>query len=354
MPYEREAYIARLAVQKASLSTRSISNQILANKAQNTITKDDKSPVTIGDFSAQAIIINAIKANFPNDEVVGEEDSNDLKENPELSKAILDNLQKNELEFNEHYKIPENVSLGDSFQAIEQVSQVIDEGNSQGGDKGRFWALDPIDGTKGFLRGDQYAVCLALIEDGIVKVGVIGCPNLPNSFDKSEFQYKGGLFTGILGGGSWYSKLYDSKIIINELGDQIQMKNNLKSTSEIKVCEGVEKSHSSHDEQFKIKDYLGIPIDQTLNLDSQVKYCSLSKGLAELYLRLPISSTYREKIWDHAAGNILITESGGIVTDIKGETLNFGKGRTLQSSGVIAGSKQYHSKVIEAIKSLGL
>ena len=57
--------------------------------------------------------------------------------------------------------------------------QVIDEGNSAGGATGRIWALDPIDGTKGFLRGGQYAVCLALIEDGDVKVGVLGCPNLP-------------------------------------------------------------------------------------------------------------------------------------------------------------------------------
>lgn len=42
-----------------------------------------------------------------------------------------------------------------------------------------IWALDPIDGTKGFLRGGQYAVCLALMVDGKVQVGALGCPNLP-------------------------------------------------------------------------------------------------------------------------------------------------------------------------------
>lgn len=42
-----------------------------------------------------------------------------------------------------------------------------------------MWALDPIDGTKGFLRGGQYAVCLAFLIDGEVQVGVMGCPNLP-------------------------------------------------------------------------------------------------------------------------------------------------------------------------------
>src|ERR1700742_1559565 len=42
-----------------------------------------------------------------------------------------------------------------------------------------MWTLDPIGGTKGFLRGEQYAVCLALIVDKRVQLGVIGCPNLP-------------------------------------------------------------------------------------------------------------------------------------------------------------------------------
>jgi 3'(2'), 5'-bisphosphate nucleotidase len=44
----------------------------------------------------------------------------------------------------------------------------------------RYWTLDPIDGTKGFLRGDQYAIALALVEHGEVVLGVLGCPNLPN------------------------------------------------------------------------------------------------------------------------------------------------------------------------------
>ena len=42
----------------------------------------------------------------------------------------------------------------------------------------RFWTLDPIDGTKGFLRGEQYAVALALIEGGEVVVAALACPNL--------------------------------------------------------------------------------------------------------------------------------------------------------------------------------
>jgi 3'-phosphoadenosine 5'-phosphosulfate (PAPS) 3'-phosphatase len=49
-----------------------------------------------------------------------------------------------------------------------------------------MWTLDPIDGTKGFLRGWQYAVCLALLVDARVELGVIGCPNLPSTYPSSS------------------------------------------------------------------------------------------------------------------------------------------------------------------------
>jgi 3'(2'), 5'-bisphosphate nucleotidase len=44
-----------------------------------------------------------------------------------------------------------------------------------------MWTLDPIDRTKGFLCGGQYAVCLALLVNAHVELGVIGCPNLPSN-----------------------------------------------------------------------------------------------------------------------------------------------------------------------------
>ena len=65
-----------------------------------------------------------------------------------------------------------------------------------------MWVLDPVDGTKGFLRGDQYSVCLALIVDGIVQLGVVGCPNLPvnSKFPEGE---KGCLFIAEKGQGAF-------------------------------------------------------------------------------------------------------------------------------------------------------
>ena len=80
--------------------------------------------------------------------------------------------------------------------------KIIDAGNHKGGSSGRFWALDPIDGTKGFLRGEQFAVCLALIQDGQVKVGVLGCPNLPH-MSASAADERGTLFVAVKGKGAF-------------------------------------------------------------------------------------------------------------------------------------------------------
>ena len=72
---------------------------------------------------------------------------------------------------------------------------------------GRFvlvgmWTLDPIDGTKGFLRGEQYAICLALIIDGIVQLGVVGCPNLPVDHEQPDGE-KGCLFIAVKNQGAF-------------------------------------------------------------------------------------------------------------------------------------------------------
>jgi 3'(2'), 5'-bisphosphate nucleotidase len=56
-----------------------------------------------------------------------------------------------------------------------------------------MWTLDLIDGTKWFLRGGQYAVCLALLIDAQVELGVIGCPNflsIPAPFPLSIHKHK--------------------------------------------------------------------------------------------------------------------------------------------------------------------
>ncbi|CAK9686823.1 3'(2'),5'-bisphosphate nucleotidase [Candida parapsilosis] len=349
-PYYKELQVATLAVKRASILTKQLSDSISQAKS-GTITKEDKSPVTIGDFASQAIINNAIKLNFPDDEIVGEEDSQDLQDNAKLSSEVLNLITKVQQETSEYDDV-----IGD-ISSEELVFKSIDYGNSEGGAKGRFWALDPIDGTKGFLRGDQFAVCLALIDQGKVVLGVIGCPNLAQYVESNENHHGtvGGLYSAIAGQGSYYSDLFITGFKPLDQQQRIHMSER-ESPNVLKVVEGVEKGHSSHSTQAQIKDKIGFDQStvskQTINLDSQVKYCLLASGQADIYLRLPIDDTYREKIWDHAAGNVLVYEAGGKVGDIHGTTLDFSKGRYLNSKGVIAANSKVFNTVIDAVKDV--
>ena len=92
---------------------------------------------------------------------------------------------------------------------------------------------------------------------------------------------------------------------------------------------------------------------KALRIDSQAKYGSLSRGDAHIYLRFP-PKTYREKVWDHAAGAIIVSESGGVISDAAGEPLEFGKGRFLDINGGIIASAtpELHEQLLKAIADL--
>lgn len=355
-PYARELEVATLAVKRASILTKKLSDSISETFESGTQFKNDNSPVTVGDYASQAIINNAIKINFPTDKIVGEEVSSSLREPSEEAGQLTSRIM--EIITDVQVQTAQSSSLIGSLESKAEIFESIDMGNYEGGSFGRFWALDPIDGTKGFLRGAQFAVCLALVENGKVVLGVIGCPNLAENIASNDEQtgIKGGLFSAVKGLGAYYTPLFSTKSFV-PLDKQQKIKMaGVADPINWKVVEGVEKGHSSHSTQSLIKARLGLSEEtvaiQTINLDSQVKYCVLAKGQADIYLRLPIRNSYREKIWDHASGNILLYESGGQVGDINGTPLDFGKGRHLDSQGVIAANKQIFSKVISAVEDV--
>ncbi|KAL9608312.1 MAG: hypothetical protein Q9167_006851 [Letrouitia subvulpina] len=345
--YEKELHIALLAIQRATLLTQ----PIFHNSAKGTLSKSDSSPVTVGDFGAQALISSAIRHNFPQDAIVGEEEASLLRQNPSLSHRILDLVKDARLQDAEAES-----SLGGEIQDMEAMLQTIDAGNSAGGNQGRVWALDPIDGTKGFLRGGQYAVCLALIEDGDVKVGVLGCPNLPVddaaplSADIGDGQGEGrGVLLSAVNGHGATSRALGKGALLPE--KRIHMKD-VVEISEATFCESVEPGHSSHGDQAAIAKELGIT-RESVRMDSQAKYGSIARGSGDLYLRLPLRKHYKEKIWDHAAGDLIVREAGGEVTDAEGRRLDFGRGRTLEGNqGVVAAPTAVHARVLEAVKKV--
>ncbi|KAH0491601.1 hypothetical protein TgHK011_003026 [Trichoderma gracile] len=349
--YEKELLVAQLAVQRAAILTK----RVFHEKAKGTVDKNDKSPVTIGDFGAQALIIAALQHNFPDDAIVAEEESAKLREDENLRTTVWELVKDTKLDDPDAEAL-----LGGPIKDADAMVELIDKGNSPGGSQGRIWAIDPIDGTKGFLRGGQYAVCLALMVDGDVKVGALGCPNLPVDDaarltagigeNQTDDDGHGVLFSAVLGHGAT-SRPLATVSLDPELGTPISMRA-IDDLTKANFCESVEAGHSSHGDQAAISQKLGITAP-SVRMDSQAKYGSIARGAGDIYLRLPVSATYQEKIWDHAAGDLIVREAGGQVTDVHGKRLDFSVGRTLANNkGVVAAPLAVHGKVLEAVQEV--
>jgi len=291
------------------------------------IEKKDRSPVTLADFGSQAIINMALQKAFPKDPIIGEETAEALVNDSDLGRQVL------ELVKYEGYPV-----------TLNEIITAIDYGAHETDFKARFWTLDPIDGTKGFIRGDQYAVALALVENGEVVLGVLGCPNLPAAPD-STGNGIGCVLHAVKGNAAWIRRLSqdaDNPVFVDAIVD----------TTRAKFCESFEKAHASHETHHKISESLKITADP-LRMDSQVKYAAIARGDASIYLRLPRGTDYQEKIWDHAAGAIIVEEAGGRVTDFKGMPLDFSAGRKLLNNrGIVATNGHLHPKILEAISQV--
>lgn len=326
MPYEFELSVAVRAVLEACRLCREVGASLVS---EETMAKKDNSPVTVADFGAQALInLNLMRA-FPDDPITAEEDTAELKTS---EGAVL------------RSKILQHVDAIVPGLAEEEIISAIDKGTYKGGSEGRFWTLDPIDGTKGFLRGEQYAVALALIERGEVVLGVLGCPNLPVDTGNSD-KTRGCLFSAVKGQGAKMRSLDDhleKSIGVTGIDD----------LSLASFCESVESGHSSHSDAARIAEILGVTAPP-VRIDSQCKYAVIARGDASIYLRLPTKAAYTEKIWDHAAGWIIVKEAGGEVTDIHAHPLDFSVGRTLsRNTGIVATNGKIHDRVIAAVRQV--
>ncbi|RME07265.1 MAG: 3'(2'),5'-bisphosphate nucleotidase [Anaerolineae bacterium] len=317
-----EVRFALHAVRKACALVQQIQREMVSAA----LTKDDRSPVTVADFAAQALVGALLEQAFPHDLLVGEEDSSSLQ-TPEHS-ATLERI----------------TAFVQRFQPSASPSSVcrwIDRGSAESG--ARFWTLDPIDGTKGFLRGDQYAIALALVEDGQVQVGVLGCPNLPGDFlGRSD---RGVLFAAARGQGCWAAPLAApadfTPLRVSQQSDP----------AKARLLRSYESGHTNVSQIDKFAAALGVQAEP-VRMDSQAKYGLLAAGQGEIYLRLlsPKQPDYREKIWDQAAGSILVEEAGGRVTDLDGKPLDFTAGRTLaRNRGVLATNGLLHEIAVSAL-----
>jgi 3'(2'), 5'-bisphosphate nucleotidase len=315
------------AVRQASLLVKRVQSEMVSSA----LTKDDRSPVTVADFAAQALVGYLLDEAFPKDAMIGEEDSSVLQTTKES--ATLERIT--------HF-----VGQYAPGATPKSVCHWIDRGSAQSAD--RYWTLDPIDGTKGFLRGDQYAVALALVVDGDVRVGVLGCPNLTAGY-KPEIGGPGSLVAAARGEGTWVTAIEDPAAF-----QQLRVSPLIDPTG-ARLLRSFESGHTNVSQIDVFADNLGIEVEP-VRMDSQAKYAVLAAGHGELYLRLlsPSRPDYREKIWDQAAGSIVIEEAGGRVTDLDGKPLDFTQGRTLaQNRGVFGSNSLLHEIGLQALKQIG-
>ena len=322
-PLARELDVALAAVREAGLLCREVQAAIDPGAMQK---KDE--PVTVADYGSQALVCRALAAAFPADPVIGEEDSAELREvdNAALLAQVVTRVR--ERAPTPTWTTSANGSTGATPGAL---APVLDPG--------------PIDGTKGFLRGEQYAVGLALITDGEVVCSALACP----TWDPG--------WTAIGAPAPWWWPCAGwacGQLPMAAEGRAAACRVSPEpDPALIRFCES-SRPPTRPRPAAQVATELAIRAVPR-RLDSMTKYAVVARGEAEAYLRLPRNAEYREKIWDHAAGVLAVAEAGGRVTDIHGRDLDFGLGYQLGSNlGVVVSNGVVHEPIMAVLRKLGI
>lgn len=311
-------------------SAAEMAREIQAAIGDMKITKPDLSPVTVADYAVQALVAHGLGERFPGEPLVAEETAEHLAGAPDVLDAVT-----------------EFVARRIQGARPADLLEWIDRGAAAGTDSGRYWVLDPIDGTKGYLRGGQYVVALALVDTGEVRLGVLGCPNLAEDC-RPEFSQEGRLVVAVRGQGAWQGPP-DTEGPFQPIRVSLQS-----DPRHARLLRSVEAGHTNVGQIDALGKALQIEAAPVL-MDSQAKCAVLAAGHAEIMLRLLSADRpdYREKVWDQAAGSIIIEEAGGKITDMTGKPLDFTTGRRLENNrGVAATNGLLHNKVIEALAEI--
>jgi len=313
-------------VRQASLLVQEIQGELVSPA----MTKDDRSPVTIADFASQAVVGRLLAKAFPYDSFIAEEDSTSL--NQPGAENSLDTITK---------------FVNRQFPQATKADVIKWIDHARVNTATRFWTLDPIDGTKGFLRGDQYAIAFALIVDGEVQVGVLGCPKLNDAY-LSNLNGPGSLVVAARNQGTWTTPLatsgHFSNLRVSSISNPLQAR----------LLRSFESGHTNVSKVDEFTEALNIQA-KPVRMDSQAKYAVLAAGKGELLLRLlsPDKPDYHEKIWDHAAGSLILEEAGGCITDLEGKALDFRAGPTLiNNRGIIASNGILHRMALNTLQEI--
>tara|TARA_B100001123_G_C15298568_1_gene1020173 strand:- start:287 stop:1066 length:780 start_codon:yes stop_codon:yes gene_type:complete len=224
------------------LKAGSLAKEICHRGVKITI-KSDNTPVTDGDLAVDKLIRDKISSLTPNLPIVSEETVDITKEN----------LNKN------------------------------------------FWLVDPIDGTKEYIRKkSEYTLNAALIINSKPAAGVVYAPEK----DRLFFSYG--------------------------IGNAFEITNKVKTTLDCKKKTELNKIHALSYSKDVPEDILKIHkrygVSSFIKMSSSLKFCIIAAGEADIYV-----ARARAREWDIAAGHSILISAGGIVTNLQGEEFFYGK-----------------------------
>ncbi len=211
--------------------------------------KDDKSPVTEADRRGEAVIEAALKQIAPEIPIVGEEAKS--------------------------------------------------EGHCPDISGGLFWLVDPLDGTKEFIkRGSDFTVNIGLVRDGVPIAGFVLAPALNK------------LYWGIKGSGAWIADVADGKIV-----NKRNVTTRRADPDNLVIV--ASKSHRSPELEAWLSHF---PTAEHVSIGSSLKLCLIATGEADLYPRLGPTCE-----WDTAAAHAVLLAAGGSVEVSGGGPLLYAK-----------------------------
>jgi 3'(2'), 5'-bisphosphate nucleotidase len=161
---------------------------------------------------------------------------------------------------------------------------------------GRFWLVDPLDGTREFVsRNGEFTVNIGLIVDGAPVLGVVHAPALDLTF------------TGLSGAGATVARDGSPASSIS-----------VRPSPASGVTIVASRRHGDPEAIDKL--LRGHPVADRKTAGSSLKFCLVAEGEADIYPRFG-----RTMEWDTAAGQAVLTAAGGHVTDEHGAPFTYGK-----------------------------
>ncbi|XP_059659924.1 putative PAP-specific phosphatase, mitochondrial isoform X2 [Cornus florida] len=366
--YHRELRASVDAVERACRLCVDVHKSLFSTDGR-VVEKTDLTPVTVADFGVQALISLELGKLFPSIPLVAEEDSAFVRSN-NLENSVLN-------------VVTDKTSFRDKQLTQADVLEAIDRGGKDaftfGPKPATYWVLDPIDGTKGFVKGGEalYVVGLALVVEGEIVVGVMGCPNWQEVYsNKSTIEVpeyekiltgSGIIMFAHVGCGTWTKRLSDALSGMAKMSDSWTRcsVDGLCLVPEARICISDNQtwetwplsavfSATTNAETIENNQILLLPIC----CGSLTKYLMVAIGRASVYIH-PARLQNVIQSWDHAVGIICVHEAGGKVTDWRGSKLDLAADQTERrviypSGGILVTNGSLHSKIEEMISSSSL